>query len=158
MNRSASDNYLVTEVMTATPQKLQLMLLDAAIREGQRAKMHWQAKDEKEAGNCILHAQRIVMGILGGIDYETNLDLVKKVAGVYLFICQTLTRAYLDNDETKLDDALRVLAIERKTWKLLCDKIADSSDSQSGNAPITPNLFSNEDSANNPPVSFSLEA
>ena len=32
MSETPHDNYLVTEVMTAPPQKLQLMLVEAAIR------------------------------------------------------------------------------------------------------------------------------
>ena len=37
MPSPAHENYLVTEVMTATPQKLQLMLIEAAIRCAARA-------------------------------------------------------------------------------------------------------------------------
>ena len=128
MNHSASESYLVNEVMTATPQKLQLMLLDAAIREGERARKHWQAR-ENEAGRqmhlCAL--QKIVYGIIGGIDYKTKSELVGKVAGVYLFIYARLSPAHSSiMMQNKLAEALRVLAIERETWRQLCEKLAGS--------------------------------
>ena len=47
MKNNTADNYLFTEVMTSTPQKLQLMLLDAAIREGELARKYWHAKENK---------------------------------------------------------------------------------------------------------------
>jgi flagellar protein FliS len=163
MNHSASDSYLVNEVMTATPQKLQLMLLDAAIREGERARQHWQAQENKLAGKYILRAQRIISGLLGGLDYSAKSELVSKVAGVYLFICHALTRAFVDNDENKLAEALRVLAIERETWRQLCEKLPVSPDSQTppkiNRAPLAPDLSSDGGSMPDmPATSFSLEA
>jgi flagellar biosynthetic protein FliS len=163
MSHSASENYLVNEVMTATPQKLHLMLLDAAIREGERARIHWQAGEDEIAGKCALRAQKIIYGIIDGIDYKTNLELVGKVAGVYLFIYTSLTRAFIDNDKSKLDEALRVLAIERKTWRLMCEQLANSPDLQSppqtGRAPLAPSYPSDGGLLPDLPASsFSFEA
>ena len=72
MNHNSSDSYLATEVMTSTPQKLQLMLLDAAIREGELARKHWQAQENKQSEKCLLRALRIMYGVLGGIDLEAK--------------------------------------------------------------------------------------
>ena len=41
MNPAARDEYLSTEVLTASPQKLQLMLIDAAIRAASQAQSLW---------------------------------------------------------------------------------------------------------------------
>jgi flagellar protein FliS len=163
MKNNTADNYLFTEVTTATPQKLQLMLIDAAIREGRRAQRHQQDKENRQAGKCILRARKIVSGILAGMDYEANSELVGKVAGVYLFIYNTLTRAFIDKDENKLAEALRVLAVERETWRQLCEKLALSSGGQTtpqtSHAPLAPHFFSNEEIASAPPdSSFSREA
>jgi flagellar protein FliS len=162
MKNNTADNYLFTEVMTSTPQKLQLMLLDAAIREGEHAQKYWQAQENKQTEKCLLRALRIMYGVLGGIDLETKSELVGKVAGVYLFICQALTRAFIDTDANKLAEALRVLAVERETWRQLCEKLALSpaeKPPRASSAPITPHLSPN---GGTPPdlltASFSLEA
>ena len=39
MNQQAAQNYLKTKVFTATPEQLQLMLYDGAIRFGEQAKV-----------------------------------------------------------------------------------------------------------------------
>ncbi|MGD0383872.1 MAG: flagellar export chaperone FliS [Thermoguttaceae bacterium] len=163
MPNTASDCYLITEVTTATPQKLQLMLIDAAIREGRRAQKHRQDKETEQAGKCILRARKIINGILAGMDYEAKSELVGKVAGVYLFISNALTRAFIDNDENKLAEALQVLDVERETWRQVCEKLVLSPGSQtppqSSHAPLAPHFFSNEETASAPPDgSFSLEA
>jgi flagellar protein FliS len=159
MKNTARDSYLFNEVMTAAPQKLHLMLLDAAIRSSQQAMMHWKAGENEQAGKCIMRAVRIITAILNGIDYQSKSDLVEKVAGVYLFIHRTLSRAYIDTDENKLAEALRLLAIERDTWRHVCEISAESTDGQANHngldtflpaknrensKSLPPNLFSND--------------
>jgi flagellar secretion chaperone FliS len=163
MNHHSSDNYLATEVMTSTPQKLQLMLLDAAIREGELARKHWQAQDNKQSEKFLLRALRIMYCVLGGIDFEAKSELVGKVAGVYLFISQALTRAFVDSDANKLDEALRVLAIERETWRQLCEKLAlapsDQPPPKTGFSPVIHNPTSHSGITQDlPATSFSFEA
>jgi flagellar secretion chaperone FliS len=163
MNHNPSDSYLVDQIMTSTPQKLQLMLLDAAIREGELARKHWQPQENRQAEKCLLRALRIMYCLLGGIDLESKSELVCKVASVYLFISQAFTRAYVDSDANKLAEALRVLAIERETWRQLCEQLATSSGDNprhdTGHPPIMPKILSNDEALfDQPHTSFSLEA
>jgi flagellar secretion chaperone FliS len=130
MNPYASDNYLVTEVMTAPPQKMQLMLIDAAIRKVRCAQEHWE--DKIVTGRCIRHAQKIISGILDGIDFSAKSPLASKVAHLYLFVYASLARGAVDNDPKQIAEALRILEIERETWRQVCEKL--------GGAPAAPNL------------------
>jgi flagellar secretion chaperone FliS len=143
MNNTAKESYLISEVMTATPQKLQLMLIDAAIRSVQLARQHWNANEFERGGERLIHAQHIVGEILSAMDYESKSDLVRKVAGIYLFIYRTLMDAAIYQDAKKIDEALRILTIERDTWRQVCEKIAVTSDiqspSQTNHAPLAPN-------------------
>jgi flagellar secretion chaperone FliS len=163
MNHNSSDSYLVSDVMTATPPKLHLMLLNAAIKEARRAQKHLQDNEDEKARKSIMHARNIIGGILAGMDYEAKAELIGKVAGVYLFIYQALAQAELNKDLNKLDEALRILEIERDTWRQVCEKLVASTGKQSapnaGHAPIAPNIFSNgETPPDSSHTSFSLEA
>ena len=117
MQPSARDNYLVTEVMTATPQKLQLMLIEAAIRSVERTRQHWQAGEEEPACQSLIRAQEVIGELLGSLNAEVDSDLVKKVAAVYMFVFRSLMEANYDHDEEKLEGALKVLQVERETWR-----------------------------------------
>jgi flagellar protein FliS len=128
MQTLARDEYLVTEVMTATPQKLQLMLIDAAIRFGQQAQQHSRAGRDQEAGEAILRAQEIVSQLMGGLRPDHQPDLARQVAGVYLFIFRSLLDAHLNRSEKSLADALSVLKVEQETWRAVCAKLGTVQD------------------------------
>jgi flagellin-specific chaperone FliS len=51
---------------------------------------------------------------------EHGRELVRRVAGVYLFIHRTLSAAHLEHDAQKLDEALSILEVERETWQQVC--------------------------------------
>ncbi len=123
MQTTARENYLVTEVMTAPPQKLQLLMIDAAIRACRKARQRWQSDDAEAASESLIRAQQIVTEIVGGIQGDKHPDLARKVAAVYLFIYRALVDAHLNRDETKLAEALRVLEFERETWQQLCQEL-----------------------------------
>ncbi|MBX3415418.1 MAG: flagellar export chaperone FliS [Pirellulales bacterium] len=123
MHHATRDNYLVTEVMTATPQKLQLMLIEAALRFGHQAQVLWQEGRDDDACEAIIRCQQIVSELLCGLNPEHNPDLVRRVAGVYLFVFRGLTAAQLERDTQRLADALSVLEVERETWRQVCEQL-----------------------------------
>ena len=120
MSSPATDRYLETEVLTATPQKLQLMLIDAAIRSAERAARHMEADEFERASDALIHAQQVVTEMLGSLNRDANPALAGKVAAVYLFVFRSLVDAGVRRDRKKLDDALRILGIERETWRRVC--------------------------------------
>lgn len=134
MRSTARESYLVTEVMTATPQKLQLMLIEAAIRSTARVRRHWQAEENEEAVEALIHAQEIIGELLAGLNHEVLPELSKRVASVYLFVFRSLMEAGYARDETKLDAARRVLEIERETWRRVCEELGSTRE-KSGPAP-----------------------
>jgi flagellar protein FliS len=132
MHSVAPSEYLVTEVMTAPPQRLQLMLIEAALRFAAKAKGHWRAGESAEAGEAILRAQEIVSEILSGIRPEADRDLATKVSAVYAFVFRCFVAAHVRSDAGKVDEAIKVLEVERETWQALCARLSDSQ------APIAP--------------------
>lgn len=126
MCSSIPENYLETEVLTATPQRRQLMLIEAAIRFVERTRRHWQAGENDEACETLVRAQQVTTELLAALNSEVHPDLVKKVAAIYLFVFRALVDAHLHHDEKKLDDALRVLEIERETWREMCEKLGST--------------------------------
>ncbi len=123
MQSSIRDNYLEAEVMTATPQKLQYMLIDAAIRNLNRGKHLRSEQQFDEACEVLIRAQEIVTQILAGLNREADAALTSKVASIYMFVFRSLNEAQVVQDTAKLDECIRVLEVERETWRLLCEQI-----------------------------------
>jgi flagellar protein FliS len=126
MDTNRREEYLVTEVMTAPPQKLQLMLIDAAIRFAAKAKEQWRTGENAEAGEAVLRCQQIVTEIMSGIRPDADRALAGKISAIYAFVFRCLVAAHLRSDAAKLDEAISVLQIERETWQELCIRLADA--------------------------------
>lgn len=136
MSVSSPGSYIETEVMTASPQKLQLMLIEAALRNAKRAKAHWQAGEEEEACEVLIKAQRVMGELLGGLNREASPQLVGKIASVYVFVFRNLMEAALERDVEKIDGAIKVLEVEQETWRQVCQKLTEENPCEN-NPPAT---------------------
>ncbi len=129
MSASVGDSYREGEILTAPPQRLHLMLIEGAIRYTERTRHFWRENQNDAAFESLLRAQQIVSEILAGIKISDEFPLARKVAAIYTFIYRALVQAGLTREEKYLDDALRVLHIQRETWEELCRRLGGSSPS-----------------------------
>jgi flagellar secretion chaperone FliS len=119
----ASDQYLRNAVMTATPEQLQLMLYDGAIRFIRDALEALQSKNWEEVFNGFTRAQNIVLELLAALNYDVDRALCTQMAGLYNFIYRQLVDAHTHRDLSKAQEALRLLEYQRETWVLLLEKL-----------------------------------
>jgi len=129
-----SSEYVRNAVLTATPEQLQLMLYDGAIKHAARARDAVGAKDREGAFNAMERAQRIVLELSNGLRREVNPALADQMAALYSFIYRRLIDANIHQDVEALDDALRILRQQRETWVLLMEKLRQETHGQ-GPAP-----------------------
>lgn len=155
MSVSARESYLATEVLTAPPQKLHLLLVEAAIRACEKARSFWHQKKDAEATEALIRAQEIMSELVAGLNRQAEPQLVRQVASLYLFIYRNLLEAGFLRDEKKLDDALRVLREERTTWQLVCQR---SEETASRTNPGTATRDSQATPASPPIVGLGSEA
>ena len=124
--QTARHNYLQAEVQTATPQKLRLMLIEAAIKNIHRVKKAWEDEKYESGFESLSLAQDIVAELLSSLNKESNPELSGKIASIYVFIFRCLSEGGMTHDQQKMDDALRVLNSERETWRLVCEKFGSA--------------------------------
>ena len=124
--QTVRQNYIQADVYSATPQKLQLLLVEAAIKNILKTKKHWEEENISDGFETITLAQDIVAEILCSLDVENNPEIAKKLASIYVFIFRRLTEAGMSQDQEKLNDAYRVLCSERETWRLVCEKFGST--------------------------------
>lgn len=122
MEQHAREAYIEAQVMTATPQKLRLMLIEGAIRFARQTIQQWQAGDNERALEAIIRCRNIVSELLSSIRVDES-ELTKRVASLYLFVFQNLTEAQLRRDVKLVEEAIDVLEVERGTWRELCDEM-----------------------------------
>jgi len=124
MTFSARDQYLETQVTTATPQRLRLMLIEAALRKARAAGDAWKSGRLDDGVAAAAHCRDIVAELIAGIRPDQS-ELAKQVLGLYLYLFSTLIEAQFHRDELRLRDVIRVLEEARQTWQKVCEQMAD---------------------------------
>jgi len=123
MSNQAAANYLRTKVLTATPEQLQLMLYDGAIRFTEQAKAALLKNDFENSFNGISRAQKIIAELTGSLKHDISPDLCGKLSALYNFVYRKLIEANIDHKVESLDDALSILKYQRETWAMLLDQL-----------------------------------
>lgn len=125
MLRNARDVYLETQINTATPQRLRLMLIDGAIRFSAQAIKLLEEDRHEDACEALNRCRSIITELLINISPDTT-PLASNIAEIYLFVFRTLTEAQFERDPQKLDEILIVLHEERETWHQICEKMPEA--------------------------------
>ncbi len=147
-------NYLESKVLTAPPQRLQLMLIEGAIRFGRQAEAALRDGDRVAASRSLLRAMDIIGELLAAARANTS-ELNKSVADLYWYLFRRISEAKINSDLVALAETLRLLDYERQTWQMLCDNL--SADKRSGPAAPHMNTFSTGQNIGSK-SGFSLEA
>ena len=126
MNPNAAQTYLRTKVMTATPEQLQMMLYDGALRFGDQARAALQTKDYEKSYTMISRVQKIITEMSSTLKHDVYPELCGKLAALYNFAYRKLIEANVDHKIESLDEALGVLRFQRETWAMLLDQLGKS--------------------------------
>lgn len=125
MNARPGNEYLRNAVLTATPEQLQLLLYDGAIRFSSQAREAMLAKDIEQTHNLLTRAQRILIEMQGGLRPEIAPDLCQQMASLYNFVYRRLVDANVNKDAEALDEAIQILGHMRETWVLLMNRLQE---------------------------------
>ena len=122
---NAGHAYLETQIATATPQRLRLMLIDGALRKARQSAEFLAGPSPGDALEPLIGCRSIIAELIAGIR-EGSSPLADKVLGIYLFLFRELTEAQLRNDVARVSGVIRVLEEERITWQEVCATLSDS--------------------------------
>ena len=144
--------YLKTKVMTASPEQLQLMLYDGAIRFCEQARTAIEEKNIEGSFKLLTKAQKIVLEMCAGMREEVDPDICANMRRLYMFSYDRLLVANIKKDIKALDEALKILREMRETWVLLIEKLQQERSAQQpepvGAAAFSSDSFAPEIGAN----------
>ena len=127
MNAPSNRDYLEQRIKTASPAQLHLMLIEGAIRFANQADKQFEGNEVDAAADPLRRAMDIVSELLAGVKHSDD-DVNIKLAALYQFIFTRLTMAYVNTDRSKLTEAIKILGVERETWRQACEKVASDTD------------------------------
>jgi flagellar protein FliS len=125
MDEQSRSAYLQTEVMTATPQRLRLMLIEGALRFASLAQEHWQAGRDQAAIQSLAKCRAILAELLGTIQGDQS-NVAARVRDLYVFLLQTTLEIGPSRDVDGLANLIGLLQMERETWKQVCFQMPEA--------------------------------
>ncbi|MER3419182.1 MAG: flagellar export chaperone FliS [Chloroflexota bacterium] len=117
MRPNPYQQYQTTQIQTASPGELVVLLYDGAIRYLTRAQAALAERRLEDAGADLVRAQELVLELLAGLDLERGGTLAGNLRDLYLFIYKTLVEANVRKDALKVATALRLLEPVRAAWQ-----------------------------------------
>jgi flagellar protein FliS len=124
MNPQVAQNYLRTKVLTATPEQVQLMLFDGAIRYAEQARPMLEQKKFEQSHTLLTRAQKIVNHLLGSLKRDVAPELCTNLAGIYTYVHRKLVEADIKHNVAAIGEAIELLRYQRETWVMLLQQLA----------------------------------
>lgn len=116
---SASRAYKESAVLTASPERLVVMLYDGAGRFLARAAAALRAGEPAAAAKAMRSAEAILDELLATLDPEAG-EIAERLQGIYVFCRRTLVEAQLERDAGKVERVAGLLAELREAWAGIC--------------------------------------
>jgi flagellar protein FliS len=118
-----ANTYLETEVATASPLRLHLMVVEAAIRYARRAGAALEAGDAHGAAQAFARSRESVGELIAAIRPDPNAELSERLRALFVYVVRQLAQAELRSDAALLQSALHVLELHRETWLALISQL-----------------------------------
>ena len=108
--------YKKNAVETATPEKLLLMLFDAAIKFLIQGQMGIEQKNFEAANKSLLRVQDIFSELITSLDMEKGAELAENLQKLYDFYRSEVIQANISKDANRLGSVLEFLHLYRSVW------------------------------------------
>jgi flagellar secretion chaperone FliS len=119
----AEQSFQEQRVLQADPLELVCILYEGAIQAIRDAKAFHQRGEIMARGRSIARAQGIVMELASSLDAtkapQTDTDLTVRLGLLYDYILQQLSSAHANQQESCLDEALRLLEELFSAWQAI---------------------------------------
>lgn len=109
--------YQQTEVKTASPEKLLIMLYDGAIQFLNKAKIGIADKNIEETHNNIVGAQKIISEFMNTLDLNLGGEVARNLYNLYEYLHYRLIQANIKKDIDMVDEVLTHLKDLKQTWE-----------------------------------------
>jgi flagellar protein FliS len=118
--RSASQAYAQDSVLTASPEKLVVMLYDGLARFLGRGAAALRADDVAAAGTALNRAGAILDELLATLDPAAG-EIAERLADIYMFCKRELLAAQLKREPARIERVAMLLAELREAWATIAE-------------------------------------
>ena len=113
---TAYNQYQDTQVTTASPEKILVMLYNGAINFTRIAREKMEQGDVAEKARFIGKGLAIVTELMNTLNHDVGGEMSKRLEQLYIYIIDEYTAANINNSVKSLDNVLKILSALRETW------------------------------------------
>ncbi|MBF0545313.1 MAG: flagellar export chaperone FliS [Candidatus Riflebacteria bacterium] len=110
------DSYKRTQVESATPEALILMLYDGALRFMNQAEEAFAEKNPEKINNLLLRVQAIFSELLVCLDKPKGGEIAKNLERLYVFFLERLSEANIQKNPEPMRKIRPLVEDLRQTW------------------------------------------
>ena len=115
------DSYRKTQIETANPATLILMLFDRAIVLLDKAKNEIIEKQYEEKGYSLTKASKIIAELAGSLDIDKGGEIATSLSRLYNFVMREIVDADTNLNTNAIDNARRIVTELRESWVRIKD-------------------------------------
>ena len=143
-SQANANAYLRTQVMSASPEQLRMMLIDGALKFAIQGRDGLATQNHEQSYEGLSQCRAILTELMTSMKPEEAPELCERVRSLYAYMFQELVAAGMNNDVSKVDGVIELLKFEQQTWRMLLDQLHEERQSSTATAPMpgasTPNV------------------
>ena len=140
MTNRRQNSYQTTEILTADPGKLILLLYDGAISNLRAGKEKLEENDYEGKGLLLMKAHDIISELLNTLDLEKGGEIAQRLKMLYGYLLKRILDADLKKEVRAIDEVISHLTHLREAWETIILK-------KSEDVPISQDEFRQQISA-----------
>ena len=125
-------SYKRTEIETATPLQLVVMLYDGAMDNLRLARRAIDAGDLEQKTQAVDRLLAILGELQSTLDMERGGDIAQNLNALYTYFCEQIVEASVKLDPVPLEHVLSLLAGIRSAWYEISQKSAQENQAAAG--------------------------
>ncbi len=110
------NQYQNTQVQTASPEKILIMLYDGAIRFCRQAMQAMDGNNKAVQNEKIVRTMAIIQEFVTSLNHEIGGQIATDLDALYGFMLRELTRANVEDNRKALETVEALLSGLRETW------------------------------------------
>jgi flagellar protein FliS len=119
VNTYQNNSYQQTDVLTASPMQLIIMLYDECLRALEKAENGFRVEGPQQIeviGNNLLHAQDVITELAIALDMEKGGEIAHNLHRLYDFALNHLSTANVQQTVKPIRDVINIMRELREAW------------------------------------------
>jgi flagellar protein FliS len=123
--------YKETQIETASPVKLIVILYEIIINSIEQAKSYMAEKKYDLVNKELSRAQDGIIELIAALDFERGGDIAKNLYSIYLFCSRRLFEGNIEKNPQMLDEVKNILSNLKEAWEKISTMVSEETTTQS---------------------------